>query len=474
MDKLRKIILMAFVGVVLPCLSFAYPDTYFFNNYLSGVSPYSVPVDDMAIPDDGMWEKYTVDVNRYNGLVFSFDSTFMHGDSYGSAVPLLNLDNIRGNNIELPAGHCVAVYSSKADITYLTANTYTDLYYTTLGTTRASNIQVTSESVGSISQFIYTEDYSGQAPPVMSFGYINGSFYTNVNSFTSRLTIPVHDTTLTPSALKTPYADNSYVYLIFNFGSNSVYLRGSANNISLENVVSFETIPYTRVAYTQATFGFGKTSGTLATYVYLMPHLRGNIDVYTSVCPKSQDTYYISWIRGGYYLNYITPTSVSRFGDTIGTFIDMPYGEFNQNVDLIPYFLHQYNASSYLYNKAVYIKGGYIDITNYDSLVAKLKENGIGQADLTRVIELLEEINTGGATGAEVKEMIGILENYHNQLIQNGDFGSITNIFDTYKNLLDFSSDMHWLITANNALFGYFAGFIMLCAMFLTLSRIMR
>lgn len=130
-----------------------------------------------------------------------------------------------------------------------------------------------------------------------------------------------------------------------------------------------------------------------------------------------------------------------------------------------------------LFPKALYIRNGYIDITNYDTLVDKLIEAGIGGGDLSQVVALLEEINSGGDTGEAVSELMNILDNYHDNIVGTGDtdWNIINNQYDLYKSLLDFSGEtIHWIVTANNALFNYFSGFIILCAFFIIIDRIIR
>lgn len=59
-------------------------------------------------------------------------------------------------------------------------------------------------------------------------------------------------------------------------------------------------------------------------------------------------------------------------------------------------------------------------------------------------------------------------------IIDNADFEGFSNIFNEHKDLFSFTESMHWLIVANNELSNYFLGFIVLCALFLTLSRILK
>ena len=59
-------------------------------------------------------------------------------------------------------------------------------------------------------------------------------------------------------------------------------------------------------------------------------------------------------------------------------------------------------------------------------------------------------------------------------IIGNADFGDFTNVFEENKDLFSFTENMQWLITANNKLSNYFLGFIVLCALFITLGRVLK
>lgn len=59
-------------------------------------------------------------------------------------------------------------------------------------------------------------------------------------------------------------------------------------------------------------------------------------------------------------------------------------------------------------------------------------------------------------------------------IIGDADFGSFTDSFEENKDLFSFTEDMQWLIVANNALSNKFLGFIVMCAMFLTIGRVLR
>lgn len=65
------------------------------------------------------------------------------------------------------------------------------------------------------------------------------------------------------------------------------------------------------------------------------------------------------------------------------------------------------------------------------------------------------------------------IEQAHQSIIDKADFNLFFDIFNSNHSLLDFTG-LTWLITANNAMFNIFAGFLSLCVFFLTVSRIMR
>ena len=97
MERYLKIFLMAFIGLVFPCLSFASPDFYYYNNFLTGQSPFPVP-SSVDLEADGTWEVYNP-VQDNIGVVTSFSKEFMQGAPIPSAVPAYNLDLYVGKNL---------------------------------------------------------------------------------------------------------------------------------------------------------------------------------------------------------------------------------------------------------------------------------------------------------------------------------------------------------------------------------------
>lgn len=465
MERHLKIFLMALIGLVFPCLSFAYPDLYYYNNYLTGQSPYYY-----TGSADGSALYYYPNVGAENtkeGFVTCFSDQHMSGTVIPSAIPLVDLDYTPGRVFELKPNHAMVVTSKSAS--YLRLYYSGDFYGTLLGTSRvsASNVPGTYTNYNIVMD---TNGYVNSSP--YNFLSSSDAFYLGFTHYTGSNSI-----FMVGQASSVP-ANFSNIYLLMNFSATSSYF-------TVSQTLDLTTSP--NVTYNAESIDMLEDINFLLTSVrtadgmrmFCLPHIKGEIDIYSPYYNREEKrTSYTIYTQ----YNVTLSLSLSSEGNVvcgIDGYTSSCHSESLLNIAFVeptlqrPFFLNAYDSIKD-YSTAVYVKDGYINISNYDELVAKLKESGIGSSDLSRITQLLEEINSGGATGAAVKELIGILENYHQQLINSADFGSITNIFDTYKNLLDFSDDMHWLITANNALFSYFAGFIMLCTMFLILNRIMR
>lgn len=59
-------------------------------------------------------------------------------------------------------------------------------------------------------------------------------------------------------------------------------------------------------------------------------------------------------------------------------------------------------------------------------------------------------------------------------IIGDADFEGFTDVFEENKDLFSFTENMQWLIKANNKLSNYFLGFIVMCALFITLGRVLK
>lgn len=498
MERHFKIFLMAFIGLVFPCLSFAYPDSYIFNNFLQGASPFIGVKNDYTLSSNGLWEKYIPSLgqsdNILDGIVVSYSDDFMQGSNPASAVPLVNLSKYGPNaKFVLPAGGCCVVTSDGDLDGFQFSSSVKGVLLGTTSPTDFSSENWTSAPRYSYNTF-FVKDTSLTSPSEDKISVTNSLKYSSsindsVVQFYSANFYNLNDITgllNTNNSTFLPYDDTSLIWFIYNDNNSAVNFFTSSSSGS-EIVLDF--IPFSAVTW--SLYASSNTSSTSSSAVvtgrnvYYFPDIAGDIDIYSFMWNNTTS--------GQYYcfsLLYNVKLNISPFVQygTVNYFYAPVNYSYNarcfsyfhalnselEGVDgsYIPIFLR--SAVRYIGSTAIMVNGGYININNYEELVALLKESGVGSSDLSRIERLLEEINSGGATGAEVKELIDILENYHQQLVNNADFGSVTNVFETYKNLLDFSDDMHWLITANNALFAYFAGFIMLCAMFLILNRIMR
>lgn len=475
MNRLNKFV-VSFV-LLFYCLlvnvSHAYPDLYFFNNFLAGQSPYYT--------DNSNSEVYYYPSNSKEfGVVTSFDNTIMNGNSIPDAVPLLDLDYTVGKVFELKPNECMVVTSLSGDVFNLYANG--TFYYSKLGTTQHTpDLYVTT---GNLNTTLNAYNYALDADKEPFEFRWNGTSTTGLVSGMSNVDAFYIPRVLFDSSNGQLYFENSnsngaYILFLMNFGETSAYFSTDKNLIS-NPVVTYEAEGRNMNSVSMLMYcGINWTSNESGKAFYL-PHIDGLVDVYSANIAQNKDK--IMYTLGTHF-NMTCQISLDSDDNVVvgvdSTQMSLTNTQHAYYDDMVvdkycPFFLSYRSAVTEYYPGAIYVKDGYIDISNYEELVALLKENGIGQADLTRVIALLEAINTGGATGEQAKELIGILEAYHDEIIQNSDFAGVTNAFDDYKDLLEFSEDMHWLITANNALFGYFAGFIMLCAMFLFLGRVMR
>lgn len=479
MDKLKKIVLMAIIGLVFPCLSFAMPDIYYYDNYLTGISPFSVS-DDLTVDVDGYWEQYNSIQNNY-GFVSSYSKEQMTG--LPSAVPAYDLDLYIGRDMIVKAGEAVVIYSSTGAQSTNQIEASSNLRFMSLGTTRAGCLQYDS-TIAFGSNILVNSDSTISS---YSLNWRPNSFSSDNINFNFRagsINIPMsYSSEYTPYIASVVYlvvnpTDNDEVFRWRNYGGEEIELVGVLyNNISW-NILSFSN--------------FDSLNESDSNFIYIIPHIKGNLDVYSTVRPNSDDMVrcgFASFIDirvlfdfsieqsfsvSEYITRNLVPASFT-FSTTIPS-INKLWDLTNIPIsnNLAPIFLHQLNATPYIYNKAIYIYDGYININNYEELVALLKENGVGSSDLSKIEALLEEINTGGATGEQVKELINTIQSLENQIFDNMDTESVTNVFDTYKSLLEFGQDLQWLIIANNKMFEIFAGVIMLSAFFIILNRVLR
>lgn len=458
--------------------SFAMPDTYFFNNFLYGSSPYyyTGTSDNTGLfyyPNPGT-------ENTKEGFVTSFNNKLMNGNAVDDSIPLIDVDYTVGHVFELPAQSCAVFYSGSGTYSSLMGySSDTNVYYVRLGTTGATNLSVPSNL------FSYNVVKDTEAPLKCRPRY--DYFGTFVNGLDSFVLSSSYNTSNSFSLSLSGTAGNgnySTVWLVVNMNDDdTAFMTISSNKILNSDTLSDYTIEYRSTSSFTGSLNMSCASTNANSeqeYIYFLPHINGCIDIYShyyTIDPSMQTYFYAN--RFGIQMSFFTLDGNLHVGK------DVLIGSYSVNYNynttykalstpdssLVPFFL---NKVPYLSNYAVWIKDGYIAINNYDELISKLEQSGIGQTDLSRIIQLLEVINTGGDKGAEVEELMSILEQYHQQILNNADFNSATGVFDTYKNILEFTSDMHWLVTANNALFEYFAGFIMLCCMFLFLSRVMR
>lgn len=488
MKKYKIIISFVFCfTLLLLSNSLAVPDFYYYDNFTAGMSPYSVPTS-LDLDNSGYWEDYSP-IQDWLGFVTSYDNISMSGATPVSAVPAYDMDIYIGKMCYIPAGQAVVVYSGSgqmADNRIITMSN-SSMFALPLGTTSPTNFSLTASNNGQY--YGSNAFYSDTNSTLLEVPY--NWTKTNLSDEIYMLGIDSSVINQLPMSHEgySPY-QYSNVYLVVNYGNSDGYVYWNGYAGSRYN---FTGIPYNDISWDVVTSNtYVNTNSNVSksgNYIYAVPHINGDFDLYSYVHSNTETSEYYTYLSN-YDINLdfdfssftaknnyagFFPITMNAIGSSFSrrVFMTSELTNLPASSGLVPIFIHQYNATRYIDGKAIYIYDGYINVQNYEELVALLKENGYS-GDLARVIQLLDEINTGGDTGAAAKELMNILENYHQQIQNNANFGNSTGVFDTYKNILEFTEDMHWLVTANNALFEYFAGFIMLCAMFLFLGRVMR
>lgn len=485
--------LLVFLSLLSPSISTAVPDFYFHDNYISGYSPFSVPTS-LSLDNSGYWEEYSP-IQDNLGFVTSYNNLFMNGSSPVSAVPSYDMDLYIGKKSYIQPGEAIVIYSSSGQMSdNRIVMSSDDMFALPLGTTAPSLFDMNNIRMGDYigSNALYNKvdnnynlievPYNWNNSNLVKPFYLRGvsGYNSGSNMFMSYFLEE-----LSPY----PY---SIVYLLINYGDSPSYIYWQ--NYMGVSTINLEGIPYNNISYdivTSNTYVSASSSiSSDSNYIYVVPHIDGNFDLYSFVHSNSSASQYYTFLSN-YDVNldfdFSTLGDVGNFSGYVSVSANFTGSANTRKVQssfiltdlpassgLVPIFIHQYNATRYINGKAIYIYDGYVSVQNYEELIALLKENGIGQNDLTRVIELLEEINSGGATGEQIKELMDIIENQHQQILNNLDTGQINSAFDQYKYLLDFSSSLHWIVTANNALFEYFIGFVVLCALLITIQRIMR
>lgn len=513
--KLILCLCMIFPPLLLS-FSSAYPDLYYYNNFLTGQSPYTVtPNDFSSFEDTHHWEMYypsylDSSATQYSGIVTSFDTTFMSGDTIPSAVPGYDLDKLVGRSFVLPAGNAVVLYSGSGELT--TSNN-------------------TSPSIGSSSNIVgvilgTTAPTANDYSPYVSSNYYYGfphNMITDSNGNIEHMALPdVASSYVTSENLTYRYYNRfqlnnyfnaasgrggemispyswSYVWLLYNNNSFDV-------TISLVNwsgpAISVDSIPFSNISWIRTIYGYstnntGAPSSSNYVFGYILPHINADIDIYSKVFEMTSGEYFgfLTYFNRKLTFNgewgpspsttdsnhvYNSHIEYSVSGGVVyrnSVFVPTSLLDTINNYNNLPIFIHTWNAQRSQYPYAISVKDGYISIDNYEELIDLLESSGF-TGDLARVIALLEEINTGGETGAAAKELMDILEQYHVVIVETADddFDTIYQFgWTQWKHLLDFSgSTIHWIVIANNALFNYFSGFIVLCAFFLVIDRIMR
>lgn len=489
MNKINSIFLFVLLSFcLLTNISFALPDFYAYQNFYLGQSPYSIASMEPDL-DNGYFEEYNP-VQNFIGFVSSFSDKSMSGASPSSAVPSYDMDLYVGKNLGIQPGEAIVVYSGSGEYDSYFMQTG-GCYSLFLGTTSVVPLDFTQGSFGTGTNYQLYSD---------SFVRTSDKFFNYTNYFSTNWTSTDKYTTWSSEQYlrgfymqKTNQNYNvntlysfSRVFLVYN-PTNSVkyvYVSGySGPSVNVEGI-SFNNIKWI-VSNQATTKTIDKNSVITGNVSYLIPFIKGDFDLYSLQWSNNGNSvYYMYGTHFPFSVTFDFSSAVSSGTFTVKS--DLNFSpSFNKKQIFVelsslslgngyaPIFLHQYNATRYIDGKAIYIYDGYISIQNYDELISKLKENGVGSTDLSRVLELLDEINSGGATGAEVKELIDTIENLENDIFSNLDTTDFFSSWDTYKSLLDFSS-LNWLIVSNNRMFEIFAGIIVLAVIFITCDRVMR
>lgn len=481
----------------LSSTALAYPDMYFFDNFLAGSSPYIVDTSNYKLGSNGLWEKYipplgvTTDSDIKSGIVTSFNHEFMIGTSPKTAVPSVNLSSIGAGRVELQPGCAVVVYSD-GDLSnaYFTAS----LTGIPLGFTSPSDYCVDdynnvgqARAIKYMNTLLKSDGISFQDVPIGFYSDFNTLLQSSSVSCWSSYGIVLSPQLENVNYAYSPYPDCSVVWLLINRSDSVVYVHA---NMGSGPIIDIDDIPYNAIKW--VALSSGNTNITSSTSVvsgrkaFMIPHIDGKIDLYSPLFDElvSASNYAFTY---SYNISATLDFS-STNGEGLMSFHAVSYVPNNSyfrlysSIDLetvdgskIPIFLS--SAVRYIDSTAIMVNGGYISVNNYEELVALLKENGIGGVDLSRITQLLEEINSGGLTGEKAKALIDALEQSHQPIVDNGNTGwnSTKQMFETYKQLFDFSgSSLHWLVVANNALFNIFSGIIMMCCVFIIFSRVFK
>ena len=89
----------------LSSTALAFPDAYFFNNFLAGQSPY---YNTGSADNTGTFYYPNLGTqNNTEGIVTSFSTQFMNGSLDNTYVESLDLDYTIGKIFEIPSNHCI-------------------------------------------------------------------------------------------------------------------------------------------------------------------------------------------------------------------------------------------------------------------------------------------------------------------------------------------------------------------------------
>lgn len=454
----KFLIVLPLTLLLLFSFSFASPNVYALNNFYSGSGMCFGPsLLSSGSYDESTWTWFVSPTtprgneDKYKDVcvVSSFSDIIMSGTTDVTSVPLVDFDRNIGKQLVLPAGNCVVIYSRSFN-SYISSSA---IRYSVLGfhkpissntTTRRTTASVTSAGVGTIT--------------------LNNA-----------------------ATIFSTFEAGQYIFL-YNQTSNEVTIQ--VEDYTSTGYVDVTTTPINNVHWIINTATIGSTTTT-----YAIPHIKGVADIYVNVAANAQIASDTNCSLRTSYGNTFTSISGGTLKVTWQTslLMDCTCRFANYGVEVAypsssgsatyetTYTYDSYNGCPTFLNNTIYLFPYSVNLNNTRELAkaiadALASQGGSGDYNtiLGQILNELQLSNSGGPLGNTVRQGMEALEQQHQTIIDNADFDGFSSIFDDYSYLYDFSQDLHWLITANNALFSYFVGFILLCAGLITASRLMR
>ena len=443
-------------------ISYCAPNVYALNNFYSGSGMCFGPSNvNNGSYDESAWvwvtepTPNTGTANRYKDVcvVSSFSDVIMSGTTDITSVPLVDFDRNIGKILTIPSGTACVIYSRSIN-DFVSTNG--SLLYSVIG-------------------------YDKPRPT----GSTTGRLETTIS--TSGSSSGVGTLTLKTASSEFNYGNGAYIFL-YNPNSTERYVQVA--DYPSTGYVDITPTPIQDVQWVINTSTINTTTVT-----YAIPHIKGVADIYVNVGSNlaiNQDSNVSIKTYYGNTFTSISSTTLKTFWQYslistvtcrfLNTDISVAYSNSSGGSGYYNYDYASYNGCPKFLNNTIYLFPYSVNLNNVqqlakaiaDALASQGGSGGDYDALLRQILSELQLANTGGTLGATVSAGIQALEQQHQTIIDSADFTDFSDSFDDFSYLFDFDNDMHWIITANNLLFGYFAGFIILCCLLLTISRIMR